>query len=327
MAVGSDCFAVTSQSYRSPDGSFYGSVSEYRLCLWSISVPPGYSLLLEFEHFDLENDSYCRYDRLTVSVGTHRPVGIFCGSVLRIPVLLIPSENATLLFSSDISRAGSGFVMRHRAVQGHSDPGCGTVVVVEDQTVVHSPNYPQSYSNDCILRWVIYAPRGHVVKLEFADIELEESDRCLYDSLTVLGDVEQTEEIAVLCGSSVPPPVLSYRSVMVLQFVSDSSITHRGFRAALTFISRADLHHNEDRPGVEGQGGAWRRHQDELTADQQRKASNVNMDLADPDVQQSTSRALSYQGDMDQRTPEDPRLHMDMGSDDEDYSGESSGTE
>lgn len=32
-------------------------------------------------------------------------------------------------------------------------------------------------------------------QLEFVDMDLEESDRCSYDSLTVLGDVEQTEEI------------------------------------------------------------------------------------------------------------------------------------
>uniref|UniRef100_A0A3Q2EKY8 Granzyme M n=1 Tax=Cyprinodon variegatus TaxID=28743 RepID=A0A3Q2EKY8_CYPVA len=48
------------------------------LCLWSIIVPPGYSILLEFEHFDVENDSSCLYDRLT----------------------------AMLLFSSDINRTG-----------------------------------------------------------------------------------------------------------------------------------------------------------------------------------------------------------------------------
>lgn len=46
-----------------------------RLCLWRINAPPGYSILLEFDHFDLENDSYCEYDRLTVSGSTHRPVG------------------------------------------------------------------------------------------------------------------------------------------------------------------------------------------------------------------------------------------------------------
>ncbi|XP_014191014.1 ovochymase-2 isoform X3 [Haplochromis burtoni] len=212
-----------------------------QLCLWSISVPPGYSILLEFDLFDLENDSYCRYDRLTVSVGSHRPVGIFCGSVLPGPVLLNNSHNATLLFSSDVSRAGSGFVIRHHAVKGHSHPGCGTLVLVDDKASIHSPNHPQAYSNDCVLHWVIHAPLGHVVKLEFTDFDLEESERCLYDSLTVLGDVEGTEEIALLCGGSIPPPVLSYHSTMVLRFTSDSSITHRGFRATLTFISITEL--------------------------------------------------------------------------------------
>ncbi|XP_070827904.1 ovochymase-2 [Chaetodon trifascialis] len=173
-----------------------------------------------------------------------------------------------LLFSSDINRAGSGFVITHRAVQGRSDPGCGTVVLVEDQTAVHSPNYPQFYSNDCVLRWVVYAPQGHVVKLDFADFYLEESDRCLYDSLTVLGDVEGIEEIAVLCGGSVPPPVLSYHSVMVLQFTSDSSVTHRGFSATLTFISHTDLH-DQATAGAESRRDQDDDHRDDMAAKQQ----------------------------------------------------------
>nr|XP_046250893.1 ovochymase-2 [Scatophagus argus] len=286
-----------------------------QLCVWSISVPPGYGILLEFDHFDLENDSYCHYDRLTVSVGSHRPVGIFCGGDLPGPVFLNNSQNATLLFSSDINRAGSGFVIRHRAVQGHSDPGCGTVLVsVEDQTAVHSLNYPQFYSNDCVLRWVVYAPQDHVVKLDFVDFDLEESDGCLYDSLTVLGDVEGVHEIAVLCGRSVPPPVLSYHSIMVLQFTSDSSITHRGFSATLAFISHSDLH-DQDTASV----ASWRDHQDDLAAKERHITSYVNLDVAAPAVQESSSRALS------QQSPDDPRLRMNAGSDDEDYSGESSG--
>ncbi|TMS05823.1 Ovochymase-2 [Larimichthys crocea] len=188
-----------------------------QLCVWTISVPPGHGVLLEFDRFHLENDSHCRYDRLVVSAGISRPVG------------------------------------------------CSSVVLVEDQTAVHSPNYPQLYSNDCVLRWVVYAPRGHVVKLDFADFDLEESDRCLYDSLTVLGDVEGTEEIAVLCGRSVPPPVLSYNSVMVLRFTSDSSITHRGFSATLTFISRTDLH-DPNTTDVKSRRDGMRDHQDDWTS-------------------------------------------------------------
>ncbi|XP_030280894.1 ovochymase-2 [Sparus aurata] len=289
-----------------------------QLCVWSISVPPGYSILLEFDHFHVENDSYCRYDRLTVSAGSHRPVGIFCGSVPPGPVLLNNSQTATLLFSSDISRSGSGFVVRHRAVRGRSDPECGAVVLVEGQTAIHSPNYPQFYGNDCVLRWVVYAPRGHVVKLDFADFSLEESDRCSYDSLTVLGDVEGRDEIAVLCAGSVPPPVLSYRSVMVLQFTSDSSITHRGFNATLSFISHTDLH-GLNATDVENRGDGLRGHRRHV-------ASHVNLDVADPVTQESSSRALSHQGGVDPESSEDPRLLVEMGSDDEDYSGEFTGS-
>ncbi|XP_049430393.1 ovochymase-2 isoform X1 [Epinephelus fuscoguttatus] len=282
-------------------------------CVWSLRVPPGHSILLEFGHFDLENDTYCRYDRLTVSAGTHRPVGIFCGGVLPGPVLLNNSQFATLLFSSDMNRAGSGFVIRHRAVHGHSDPGCGTVFI-EDQTAVHSPNYPQFYSNDCILRWVVYAPQGHIVKLDFTDFYLEESDTCLYDSLTVLGDVEGTEEIVVLCGGSIPPPVLSYHSIMVLQFTSDSSIAHRGFSATLTFISHADLH--DQNTGGESLRDNLRDHQNDL-ADNQQYITSYN-----PGLHQSSSRILS---DVDHKISEDFRMTIDLGSDDDDYSGESSG--
>ncbi|KAM3870233.1 ovochymase-2 [Diretmus argenteus] len=158
-----------------------------------------YGILLEFDHLDVENDSSCLYDRLTVTIGTHRPVaeqevGLLSG--------IAPSRDMLAL------------------------------------NIVHSPNYPQSYSNDSVCRWVIYAPQGHVVKLDFVDFDLEESDGCLYDSLSVLGNVEGTEEIVVLCGSSLPPPVLSYDDVMVLLFTSDSTITHRGFHATTAFISR-----------------------------------------------------------------------------------------
>nr|XP_023996016.1 ovochymase-2-like [Salvelinus alpinus] len=166
----------------------------------------------------------------------------FCGSAPPPPVL-IDSHSASLQFVSDVSGTGSGFVVRFRGVEGNSVPasGCGTVALVQDQRAVHSLNYPQSYSNDSVCHWVIYAPKGHVVKLDFDDFDLEQSDDCEYDSLTVLGDVDTKEEIAVLCGRNVPPPVLSYDNVMVLQFTSDSTVTYRGFHATVSFISKIDL--------------------------------------------------------------------------------------
>uniref|UniRef100_A0A4W5JYR3 Ovochymase 2 n=1 Tax=Hucho hucho TaxID=62062 RepID=A0A4W5JYR3_9TELE len=215
-----------------------------RICSWSINVPIGRSILLEFLEFDMENDTLCHSDQLTVSVGADsgKPIGRFCGSALPPPVL-IDSHSASLHFVSDVSGTGSGFVVRFRGVEGNSVPasGCGTMALVQDQKAVHSLNYPQSYSNDSVCHWVIYAPKGHVVKLDFDDFDLEQSDDCEYDSLTVLGDVDTKEKIAVLCGRNVPPSVLSYDNVMVLQFTSDSTVTYRGFHATVSFISKIDL--------------------------------------------------------------------------------------
>lgn len=50
--------------------------------------------------------------------------------------------------------------------------------------------------------------------------------------------------VAALCGGSLPPSVLSYHSLMVLQFTSDGSIARRGFSATLTFISNTGVSTN-----------------------------------------------------------------------------------
>jgi len=41
----------------------------------------------------------------------------------------------------------------------------------------------------------------------------------------------------VVCGRSIPPAVLSYGSIMHLQFSTDNTISARGFIATLSFIN------------------------------------------------------------------------------------------
>ncbi|XP_042608841.1 ovochymase-2 isoform X2 [Cyprinus carpio] len=45
----------------------------------------------------------------------------------------------------------------------------------------------------------------------------------------------------VVCGVSIPPPVLSYGRIMLLQFSTDNTISARGFNASFFFISKKDL--------------------------------------------------------------------------------------
>uniref|UniRef100_A0A3B3QTG6 Ovochymase 2 n=1 Tax=Paramormyrops kingsleyae TaxID=1676925 RepID=A0A3B3QTG6_9TELE len=208
----------------------------HRLCSWVFVAPPGHAVLLEFLNLDVESDPLCSRDQLTVLTGPGR----FCGHELPSP-LLMPTRSATLQFTSDTSVTGRGFSVRFTAVK--PDPGmgsgCGVTALLQDEGLVQTPQYPECYGNQSRCHWVIQAPKAHVIKLEFTDFDVEQSEGCVYDSLTVLADVDGTEKIAVLCGGTRPPPVLSYENLMVLQFHSDGSVQHRGFQARVSFINPA----------------------------------------------------------------------------------------
>nr|XP_015193557.1 PREDICTED: ovochymase-2 isoform X1 [Lepisosteus oculatus] len=214
-----------------------------QLCFWSVQVPAGKYILLEFSKFDVENDTLCSSDQLAVFAGTDKLIGKFCGSELPTPIL-ISSSSATLKFTSDFTGSAAGFSVTYKAID--PDPllasGCGTVAVLQAEGIVQSLHYPDLYNNNADCHWIIYAPENHVVKLEFQDFEVELSKECVYDSLRVFGDLGGREEIAILCGTTMPPPVLSYENVMVVQFATDDSNSYRGFRATLSFINVKDLH-------------------------------------------------------------------------------------
>ncbi|KAL2093995.1 hypothetical protein ACEWY4_011307 [Coilia grayii] len=213
------------------------------ICLWSINISEGNHILLEFLKFDIENDTLCHSDQLTVLGDNDRVIGKYCGNQPPGP-LLITSSRASVQFVSDATGTRPGFAIQYKAVPKDSQlgPGCGTVSLSQTRGAIRSPRYPEAYGDDADCRWVIHAPQGHIVKLEFHDFDLEQAEHCQYDSLKILGDIDERQEIVVLCGGTLPPPVLSYDSVMVLHFTSDSSVTGHGFHATPTFINRSELH-------------------------------------------------------------------------------------
>ncbi|XP_016415460.1 ovochymase-2-like [Sinocyclocheilus rhinocerous] len=219
------------------------SYNNNEMCLWSIRVAAGEHILLEFLEFDLENDTQCHSDHLTVYVDEDRQIGRFCGGQPPPPVLIGGSHSITVQFVSDVSSTGAGFAIQFSGVDKDYSFGaeCGTVVPLQPKGAVWSPAYPQAYSNNTLCRWVIYAPEDHIVKLDFDDFDLEESENCKYDSLTVFGDIDGKDEIVVVCGGSIPPAVLSYGRIMLLQFSTDNTISAHGFNASFSFISEKDL--------------------------------------------------------------------------------------
>ncbi|XP_068004028.1 ovochymase-2 isoform X2 [Melanerpes formicivorus] len=214
----------------------------HQLCVWTLFVPEGNYIWLNFSHFDIEPETFCDYDSLSVYSKDNRLIGKFCGGDLPLPIL-IGSNNMRLKFVSDSKDYGTGFSMIYKALSPGilPDSGCASLAVIFEEGVLQSMHYPEHYSNMANCQWIIYAREDHVIKLTYQSFEVEDSEDCSYDAVTVYGDVGKEEEIAKSCGFTLPAPVLSSSAVMLVAFHSDETETFGGFRATVSFVHVADL--------------------------------------------------------------------------------------
>ncbi|NXW31169.1 OVCH2 protein, partial [Phaetusa simplex] len=224
---------------------FPGSPKQFyqnrQLCVWTLFVPEGNYILLHFSHFDIEPETFCDYDSLSVYSTDNRLLGKFCGEDIPLPIL-IGSNSIRLKFVSDNKDYGTGFSMTYKALTADILPGrskysgCESLAVLFEEGVLQSMHYPERYSNMADCQWVICAPEDHVIKLTYQSFEVEESEDCSYDAVTVYEDVRKEEEIAKSCGFALPAPVLSSSALMLIVFHSDETETFGGFRATISFV-------------------------------------------------------------------------------------------
>ncbi|NWS55688.1 OVCH2 protein, partial [Chunga burmeisteri] len=213
----------------------------HQLCVWTLFVPEGNYMLLHFSHFDIEPETFCDYDSLSVYSKDNRLVGKFCGEDLPLPIL-IGSNSIRLKFVSDNKDYGTGFSMTYKALTPDILPGkstysgCESLAVLFEEGILQSMNYPEHYSNMASCQWIICAPEDHLIKLTYQSFEVEDSEDCSYDAVTVYEDVGKEEEIAKSCGFALPAPVLSSSAMMLVVFHSDETETFGGFKATIAFV-------------------------------------------------------------------------------------------
>ncbi|KAJ1177527.1 hypothetical protein NDU88_002782, partial [Pleurodeles waltl] len=167
----------------------------------------------------------------------------YCGDVRPLPIL-VSSSKVQLKFVSDFRERRSGFTLHFTAVPYNRvpDSGCGSTSVLFEEGEIQSMNYPNAYNNLASCHWVIYAPKHYIVKLTFQDFNLEQCKICGCDAIRVFSDlVEEDKLMVTLCGSEVPPPVMSTSNLMHITFSTDDSEVYKGFRATYVFINTADL--------------------------------------------------------------------------------------
>uniref|UniRef100_A0A8C3YL53 Cubilin n=1 Tax=Catagonus wagneri TaxID=51154 RepID=A0A8C3YL53_9CETA len=212
-------------------------------CSWHVLVQQGLSIAVHFEQpFQVPNrDASCNQgdylmlkngpDIYSPPLGPHGGNGRFCGS--RPSSTLFTSDNEMFVqFISDNSNEGQGFKITYEA----KSLACGGNIYIHDADsagYVTSPNHPDNYPQhaDCI--WVIAAPSGKLIRLEFEDqFSIEVTPNCTSNYLELRDGADSNAPVlAKFCGTSLPASQLSSGEVLYLRFRSDNSPTRAGFKA------------------------------------------------------------------------------------------------
>ncbi|KAK3572019.1 hypothetical protein QTP86_022249 [Hemibagrus guttatus] len=213
-------------------------------CSWVITVDTGHRILFNFTDMDIEGHSTCDWDYVAVhdGPGENSPLlAKVCG--FSRPDRVISTQNIIYVrFRSDISN-------NHKGFRAEFSEACGSTIMADNVGGdIASPNYPYQYPNNQQCSWIIVAqePFNHVT-LSFTDFELEMvNTNCTHDAVEILnGDNSEAPVIGRYCGTDIPHPVTSFSNALVVNFVSDSSVNKKGFRAtymASTSACGGNLH-------------------------------------------------------------------------------------
>ncbi|KAF5914563.1 hypothetical protein HPG69_007948 [Diceros bicornis minor] len=205
-----------------------------------IMVPEGKVVVLNFRFIDLESDNLCRYDFVDVYNGhaNGQRIGRFCGTFR--PGALVSSGNKMMVqMISDANTAGNGFMATFSAAEPNErgDQYCGGLLERPSGSFT-TPNWPdRDYPAGVTCVWHIVAPKNQLIELMFEKFDVERDNYCRYDYVAVFngGEADDAKRIGKYCGDSPPAPIVSERNELLIQFLSDLSLTADGFIAHYTF--------------------------------------------------------------------------------------------
>ncbi|XP_069481361.1 embryonic protein UVS.2-like [Ambystoma mexicanum] len=100
-----------------------------------------------------------------------------------------------------------------------------------------SSNNPSAYPNNVNCIYLIRVPSDKVL-LQFDAFDLQSSLNCVSDYVKIYDGDSKTAPVLLnkACGSGLPPPFTSSGNEMLVEFVTDDSITGSGFKASYSNV-------------------------------------------------------------------------------------------
>ncbi|XP_055494690.1 tumor necrosis factor-inducible gene 6 protein [Leucoraja erinacea] len=106
---------------------------------------------------------------------------------------------------------------------------CGGVLT-DPERIITSPDYPNEYEHQQICYWHIRIKYKQRVHIRFLEFDVEDDPSCLSDYLEIYDSYDDVLGfVGRFCGDQLPEDIISTGNVMTLKFLSDSSVSAKGF--------------------------------------------------------------------------------------------------
>ncbi|KAI0233513.1 Cubilin [Lamellibrachia satsuma] len=195
-------------------------------------APPTRSFLSSHQHHSGGRTPHhsagvrCRYDYIEAFAGNSSSassLGRICGSVAPQEVWSVGSMH--IVFVTDHTITDQGWVAHYRTST------CGGELT-DPFGSFQSQSSRDQYHHKSNCTWTITVDPTRSVELKFTRFDLEASSRCTYDYVAVYDGLDSSSLIGQYCGSVTPLKIVSTSNTLLVNFVTDSSVSKEGFHAA-----------------------------------------------------------------------------------------------
>ncbi|XP_068206241.1 LOW QUALITY PROTEIN: cubilin-like, partial [Palaemon carinicauda] len=209
-------------------------------CVWVITVDQNHIVELTFVDFDVEPDTNCSYDAVSVYDGDSTDaleILQHCGASLPSPATLKSSGNSlTVRLRADGTMGAKGFIANYTR-------GCGATIDVnlEASGELSSPYYPHAYIPMVNCSWHLQAPEGYRVLLHIVHLDMDTgaaiADNCTREYVSIKdGPTNNSPEIGRYCGHRAPRSITSTSHALTVNIFKDYGFGV-GFRATYSVLT------------------------------------------------------------------------------------------
>ena len=208
------------------DGSGSEDYLDNSSCSWVIAPQGATQITLNFSSFDIEID----YDTVSVYDGpddTYPILATWWGNTLPPTISTTPGVGAmTVKFISDDSVTKSGWSANYTST-GFTPSCSGGTLLSEPSGSFSDGSGGSTYGNNQLCYWFISPPCANSVTLSFSQFDTEQD----YDGLIIYDDWDESNQLAVLSGNTIPNSITSNTGKMLVIFTSDYASSYQGFSA------------------------------------------------------------------------------------------------